>query len=138
MDSTDAKTYILLGYLFAEQKRYAEAQTFAQKSLSMDSSFASYNLLAWVLIAGELDIARGIVMGQRALDSKPKDWAETARIYSYVALPEHSLGLAYLKKGEYEKAVSYLEQTAERAPQRQAIRDDLQLSRHKLQEKTKK
>jgi serine/threonine protein kinase/tetratricopeptide (TPR) repeat protein len=132
IDSTNVWTCRLLGYLFTEQRRFTEAQTFAQKSVSMDSSFANYNLLAWVLIAGELDIERGIVVAQKALDFKRKDWAETARIYSYVALPEHSIGLAYLKKGEYQKAVQYLEQAAQLLPERRAIQDDLQQARKKL------
>ncbi len=125
-----------LGYALAAQNRYLDAETFAQKALARDSSFASYNLLAWILVAGEIDIDRSMAFAQKALASKPADWPQTAETYSYLAIPEHTLGLAYLKKGEYEKAMPYLEQVAEFAPQRQAIREDLQLARQKLQERT--
>ncbi len=127
-----------LGYLRAEQGHYAEAETFAKKALARDSSFASYNLMAWVLVAGERDIDRGMTFAQKALDSKPTDWPQTAETYPYFAIPEHTLGRAYLKKGEYEKAVQYLEQAAAFTLERQAIREDLQLARQKLQERTRK
>jgi len=138
IDSTYAQAHRELGYLFAEQKRYAEARTFSEKALSVDSSFASYTLMAWILITEELDIDRGIAFAEKALHSKPDDWPQAVEVYSYFAIPEHTLGLAYLKKGECKKAVQYLEQAAAFAPERQAIRNDLQLARQKLQGMTNK
>jgi tetratricopeptide (TPR) repeat protein len=127
-----------LGYALAAQDRYTDAETFAKKALARDSSFANYNLMAYVLIAGEIDIDLGMAFAQKALASKPAGWPQLAEINPHFAIPEHTLGLAYLKKSEYEKAISYLEQAAAFAPQRQAIQDDLQLARQKLQVSTKK
>ena len=138
IDSTYARAYRQLGYLRAEQDRYTEAETFSKKALARDSSFANYNLLALVLVAGEIDIERGIAFAEKALKAKPKNWQQTIESYSYVAIPEHTLGLAYLKKGAYEKAVQYLEQAAALVPERQAIQDDLQTARQKVQEIAKK
>jgi tetratricopeptide (TPR) repeat protein len=66
---------------------------------------------------------------------KPEDWAHTAAVYSYYAIPEHTIGLGYLKKSEYEKAVSHLEQAVELAPEREDIKIDLQIAKSKLQQK---
>jgi len=134
IDSTDSEAQRLFGYLFANQKRYNEAIQASERAFSMDSSFASYNLMAWVLVAGENDIDRGLSFAEKALEAKPEDWAQTADTYSYYAIPEHTLGLAYLKKGEYEKAIQYLQQAAEFAPERENLKFDLQLARQKLQE----
>ena len=49
-----------------------------------------------------------------------------------MAIPEHTLGLGYLKTGDYEKAVAFLEQGAELAPQHQNIEGDLNRARQKL------
>ncbi|MCH8838450.1 MAG: tetratricopeptide repeat protein, partial [Candidatus Marinimicrobia bacterium] len=132
IDSSSGWTNRRLGYLFVEQKRFAEAETFARKSLAMDTSFANYNLMAWVLIAGELDIDRGILLAEKALSEKPDDFPETAKIYPFVPLPEHSLGRAYLMKGQYQESVAYLEQAAELLPERQVIHDDLAQAKRKL------
>jgi Tfp pilus assembly protein PilF len=136
-DSTYAPAYQLLAYLSAAQEHYNDARRYAEKSLKLESSFASQSLLAWVLIVGGLDVAQGIAFAQKAFESKPEDYSHTAKVYSYLAIPEHTLGLAYLKKGEHEKAVQYLEQAAF-APERQNIRDDLQAAKQKLQEMAKK
>jgi len=154
VDSTSASANLQMGYLFAEQGRYAEAKTFAEKALAVDTSFPGYSLIAYVLVAGETDIDHGISYAEKAFNSKPKDWplmgvtyfyntrysaGGTRSIpdaaYSYYAIPGHTLGLAYLKKGEYQKAVQYLEQAAALAPKKQALRGDLQLAKQKLQER---
>ncbi|MFQ5630470.1 MAG: tetratricopeptide repeat protein, partial [bacterium] len=134
-DSTYVPPYRLLAYLFARQDRYDEALHYARKSVTMASNFADYNLMGWVLVSGEINLERGIAFAEKALAAKPENWAHTAEVYSYYAIPEHTLGLAYLKKGEYEKATQYLEQAAEFAPERQAIQDDLQRAREKLTQK---
>jgi len=138
IDSTYASAFRQLGYLRAEQGRYTEAETFSQRALARDSSFANYNLMAWVLVAGGRDIDRGMTFAKKSLDSKPANWRQTVEIYPYFAIPEHTLGLAHLKKGEYEKAVQYLEQAVAFAPERENLKVDLQLARQKLQEMTNK
>ena len=132
IDSTHTQAIRGMGYLFAVQENWAEADKYALQALALDSSFANYNLAGWVLVSGEIDLDRGIAFAEKALNSKPENWAHGADVYSYLAIPEHTIGLAYLKKDEYEKAVQYLEQAAAFAPQRQAIRDDLQRARGKL------
>ena len=138
MDSTSTWIYEDLGYLFSEQKRYSEAQTYAQQALAIDSSFANYNLLGWVLVAGELDLERGLECTQKALDAKPDDLLRILDARTFGALPEHTLGLVYLKKGQYQKAMPFLEQAAEQMPERQMIQKDLQLTRKKLKETANK
>ncbi|MFQ5771403.1 MAG: tetratricopeptide repeat protein, partial [bacterium] len=138
IDSTSARTYRHLGYLFAEQNRFEDALPFSVKAVSLDSSFANYNLLAWVLISGNLDIDRGISLAEKALEDQPENWALTIDAYSYFAIPAHSLSLAYMKKGNYQKAVPYLEQALEIAPNRQVLRNDLQLAKQKVQEISQK
>ncbi|MCI0616523.1 tetratricopeptide repeat protein, partial [bacterium] len=69
-----------LGYALAAQGRYAKAEIFAEKALAKDSSFANYNLLAWVLVAGEIDINLGMTFAQKALASKLADWPQIAEI----------------------------------------------------------
>lgn len=133
IDSTNAQSLGGLGYLFTLQERYADAEKYAMKALRLDSSFANYNLAAWMLVSGEIDIERGIAFAEKALAFKPEDWQKSIEIYPYLAIPEHTLGLAYLKKGEHEKAVQYLEQAAAFAPERHAIQDDLQSAKRKLQ-----
>ena len=134
IDSTDAQVHRYFAYLFAEQKRFSEAEKFAQKSLSLDPGFSSHNLFSWILIAGELDLVRGLELGQKALDLRPGYQPRNP----YVPSPEHTLGLAYLTKGQYQKAVEYLEQAAKLVPNRQVIRDHLQLAKKKLNEMSAK
>ena len=50
-------------------------------------------------------------------------------------MPEHVLGIAYLKKGDYKEAVQFLEQAAKLTPEREAIQNDLEKARKKLQGK---
>ena len=138
IDSTNTRACRQMGYLFAEQYDYTKAITYSEKALAADSGFANVNLMAWTLVAGEIDIDRGVRFAQQALAAKPGNWAQTAEVYSYYALPEHTLGLAYLKKGEYEKAVRYLEQVAAFAPNHQNVGGDLKLAKQKLHEVTNK
>lgn len=102
-----------------------------QNSIWVDASFECQNLLAWVLIAGGFDIDRGTMLAEKALKSRLSIHTEVARYYPFYALPEHSLGLACLKKGQYQKAIGYLEQAAQLLPDRPAIKEDLQLARKK-------
>jgi serine/threonine protein kinase/tetratricopeptide (TPR) repeat protein len=138
IDSASARAYRTLGYLRAEQQRYTEAESYATKALTLDSSFANQNLMAWILVAGDLDLDRGLSIAEKAVGAKPEDWQQTADVYSYLAIPEHTLGLAYLKKGEHAKAVQYLEQAVRFLPERQRIKEDLLLARQRLKEMTKK
>ena len=123
-----------MGYLFAEQNRFIEAQKYALQAVGLDSSFANFNLAAWISVTGEIDITSGIALAEKARASKPDFWAQRFETYPYLAIPEHTIGLAYLKKGEYKKAVQYLERAAEFAPERQAVLNDLQRAKMRANE----
>jgi tetratricopeptide (TPR) repeat protein len=138
LDSTQSQPYLQLGYLYAEQKRYTEATRLATKALKLDSSFANYNLAAMILVAGDIGLERGRSLAQKALALKPDDWRENLETYPYLAIPEHTLGLTHYKNGDYETALQYLEQAVAFAPERQDIRDDLQIAKQKVQEVVKK
>jgi len=133
LDSTeDSGAYRLLGYLRAEQRRFAEAMAFTEKALSINPAFENKNLAAWLLVAGGLDLERGSRLAEEALGRMPDGYAVTAQESPFLVWPEHSLGLAYLKKGQLQKAVEYLERAARALPERQAIRDDLEQARTRL------
>jgi serine/threonine protein kinase/Tfp pilus assembly protein PilF len=138
IDSTNVYVHILLGYLYTEKEDFSLAKNFSQSALAIEPSFASDNLMGWVLVTGGLDIERGIESAKGALDSKPDRYSSgnDPNIYPFLALPEHTVGLAYLKKGQYQKALEYLEQAAEQVPERQAIQSDLRLAIQKLKEMT--
>ncbi len=139
-DSRKAMTQYLLGNLFLKQKRLREAEALARKFLAENSGFHGYNLLAWVLIAGKIDLDEGISWAQKALNSKAEavvpmtatNYENLARAFPYFPLPEHALGMAYLQSGQYKAAVDYLEQASALAPLRQGIKDDLENARKKL------
>ena len=123
-----------MAYLHGVQQHWTQAEKYARQAFALDSSFANRNVLAWVLVSGNSDPARGIDFAEKALASKPEDWAHTADVFSYLAIPEHTLGLAYLKSGEHEKAVQYMEEAVAFAPDRPAIREDVQRAREILRE----
>ena len=134
IDSTYSQAIRGMGYLFAEQNRFIEAQKYALQAVGLDSSFANFNLAAWISVTGEIDITSGIALAEKARASKPDFWAQRFETYPYLAIPEHTIGLAYLKKGEYKKAVQYLERAAEFAPERQAVLNDLQRAKMRANE----
>ncbi len=133
-DTTNPRINRYMGFLFAEQERFAEAEVFAQMSVAVDSSFNNINLLAWVLIAGEKDVERGFALAQNVFEIKPENYMEMSRKFPFVPVPEHTLGLAYMKKGQYKEAQQFLKQAAERFPKRQKIHDDLLLAQRKMRE----
>ncbi len=137
-DSRKAMTRYLLSNLL-KQKRLGEAETLARKFLTENPVFHGYNLLAWVLVAGQIDLVEGISWAQKALNSKTEaavpmtstNNENLVRAFPYFPLPEHVLGLAYLQKGQFKEALSYLEQAIALAPLRQSINDDLEKARQK-------
>jgi len=140
IDSRKAMTRYLLGNLFMTQKRLGEAEALARKLLAENPGFHGYNLLAWVLIAGKINLNEGISWAQRALNSKAgavvpmtsTNYENLARALPYFPIPEHALGLACLQRGQYKEALDYLEQATVLAPLRQSIKDDLEKARRKL------
>ncbi len=130
----DVRIDELLGYTYAGVGRFTEAEICARTALSnMDSTLAGvgfsffkcYNLLAWILIAGEMDIDRGMEFAQKALANKPDDFSREAKIYPYIAAPEFTLGLGFIKQGNSQKAVEFLTTAVELYPERDAIKEAL-------------
>jgi tetratricopeptide (TPR) repeat protein len=121
-------SYRLLGSILAEEGKFAEAEKLAQRAVALDASRASYNLLAWILVAGGLDIDRGVEAARQALKI-PADYEEPSETYPFTPVAEHSLGLAALKKGTTSEAVKLLEVAARLRPDRASIGEDLQRAR---------
>jgi tetratricopeptide (TPR) repeat protein len=95
--------HYLLALILAEQGRYREALPIAEKVVGMYADRETYGLLAWVLVAGELDVERGIAAAEagRAIPPEVKDKGR----YPVDPPPEHALGLARLKHGRRFKSI---------------------------------
>jgi hypothetical protein len=83
-----------------------------------------------VLVAGEANIAFGEELAREALSTPPYDYPINEQIddHPYATVPEHVLGLAYLKRADYQKAMIFLEEAAAQRPQDGRIRKDLELA----------
>ena len=103
----------------------------AREIVSRDPRRETQTLLSWVLIAGELDVDEGVALAEKALGLRESPHA-SAYVEHYVAPPQHGLGLAYLKRGEYDRAVGMLRTAAAERPDRPSIRQDLERAREKL------
>jgi len=118
----------LLASVLADEGQFAEAEKSARQAVSMDASRASLDLLAWILVAGNLDVEGGIASARDALKVAPDYWDAWER-FPFTPVAEHTLGLAALKKGSNREAVKLLEEAARLRPDRTSIREDLQKAR---------
>ena len=84
-----------------------------------------YGLLAWPLVAGNLDLDRGIEYAEMA-QSRPPIFRELRSRAPFTVSNEQTLGVAYMKKGDYDRAVEYLAQAADLRPDRPSIQTDLE------------
>jgi tetratricopeptide (TPR) repeat protein len=123
-DHPHIDSWRLLGFALAAQGRHAEALEAAEHSVAMDSSRTSYELLAWVLVSGNVDLERGIETARRALEL-PSSFLDVEKGLPHRAGAHHSLGRAYLKQGKMELAAQQLAKAAEVQPNRASIREDL-------------
>jgi serine/threonine protein kinase/tetratricopeptide (TPR) repeat protein len=115
----------LLGFALAQQNRSAEALEIAERTVAMDSSRTSLELLAWVLVQGDVDVERGIEVAKRAQEL-PTSFIDVEKSLPHRACADHSLGLAYMKLGKRERATHHLEKASKIQPNRACIHDDLQ------------
>jgi len=104
---------------------WKKAQEYAEISVAMDSTRSSQELLSWVLVSGDLDIDRGIEIAQRAQEM-PIRFTDIERRLPFRENADHTLGLAYLKKGATRKALNHLRKALADQPNRQFLQDDLQ------------
>jgi tetratricopeptide (TPR) repeat protein len=58
-----SRYYRLLGTILAQERRFSDALPFAERAVAMDSSRASYSVLAWTLVSGEIDVPRTTTRG---------------------------------------------------------------------------
>jgi Flp pilus assembly protein TadD len=124
----------MLGMLFDTESRTVEAEAQYERALSIDpTSPVAANNLAWIYVASDRNMARALDLARTALRGLPDDpnvhdtlgWIyykqnltddairhlETAAKTSPKdPLPSYHLGMAYLKKGETQKARTALQQ----------------------------
>ncbi len=133
-DSSDAGVHRMFGYLYSAQEQYDKALTHASQAFDESGSFYSYNLMAWLRVAGDFDLDSGITLAQTALNNPPSGSPFDLYVHEspFVPLPDHTLGLAHMKKGEYRTAVGYLERAARLRPDDIIISEDLSSCRDKL------
>ncbi len=125
----NTETLRVLGYIRAQQGTFDDAHAIARKAVAADSTRASLELLAWVQVAGDIDVPAGIETAKTAL-AIPR--GVVFDINRYLALPapaEHTLGLAYLKQGDPTKAVAHLEKAVAYQPKRDSAKRDLERAR---------
>ena len=123
--SGDRGIHLGLAQALIEQGQFADALPFAERCVAMNPDRKSLEILAWILVAGDIDVERGIETARRALDTFISPWdAKLARPYEPPA--EHTLGLAHLKRGRRDEAVRWLDKAAEVRPDRSSIREHLE------------
>lgn len=132
LDSLNALNIRFRGYLSLRNKEFQVARNFAEKSLTMNENFPSYNLLSAVLINGDIDIDQGLMLANKALELQSETFQDIVSYLIYLPLPAHTAGIGYYKKGNYKAAVDMLEKAVSQLPQRLDIENDLRLAKEKL------
>jgi tetratricopeptide (TPR) repeat protein/TolB-like protein len=114
----------LLATVLSEEGRFADAETPARRAFAMNPDRSRHALLAWILVAGDLDQEEGVRLAEAALEM-PESPTAAADRPPYEPSPEHALGLAYLQQGRHGEAVKLLERAAALQPDRTLIREHL-------------
>jgi serine/threonine protein kinase/uncharacterized protein HemY len=136
IDSTNAALLRMFGYYYMGQNQPEKALPYAERALENSGSFYSYNLLAWLKVFNEVDIDGGIDLAKIALDNPPfgNYFNRYIQESPFVPLPEHTLGVGYLKRGDYQMALGYLEKALQRRPDDEKIFGDLEFCRQRLRD----
>jgi tetratricopeptide (TPR) repeat protein/tRNA A-37 threonylcarbamoyl transferase component Bud32 len=121
-------TYEALAGVLAEQGRFGEALPVAEKCLAMEENRQTLGIVAWVLVAGDLDLERGIELAEAGRAIPQTAWEPGMYSPSWPS-PEHALGLAHLKQGHFDQAATILEEAARLRPRRTSIKDHLKLAK---------
>ena len=120
--------YHLMAYALAGEGHWDEAVSYARRALDMDPGRRSHTLLAWLLIAGDVDIDLGVELAEKARTIAPP-LLDRAELFPFVPSPEHALGLAHLERGNHTRAAALLERAADLRPDRGSIREHLARAR---------
>jgi tetratricopeptide (TPR) repeat protein len=113
-----------LALVHTAQGRLDDALPVAERCVALDSTRASHELLAWVLVAGDIDVDRGMREAERALEL-PIPASDVGSKLPIWPSADHSLGLAYLKNEQPKQAAEHLRRAAELQPDRASLRSDL-------------
>lgn len=127
-DRGDPQALRELACLLLEDGRATEARKLAERAVVEEPTCVSDAALAWILVEKDLDLERGIGLAQTAMREPPPDdpTDEWIRIVPFVPLPEHVLGLAHLRRKEFEAARVYLEKASAIRPECPRIAQDLE------------
>lgn len=120
-----ADAHVAVAYALGQQGRFKEAVEPARRAMAMSPDRANRTLMAWVLIAGDIDIDEGMELAVKAVDT-PESYYEAAKEMACLALAEHCLGVAYLKQGRYQEAVEQLSEASRIRPDSPVIREHLE------------
>jgi tetratricopeptide (TPR) repeat protein len=126
-----ADAFRTLAYSLCEQARFETALGSAERLMAMSPVAGSHDLLAWILIAGDLDVERGVELARRSLELSRMPGDESMA-WPYEASAEHCLGLAAMKNGDYKAAIERLTAAAETRPQRKLITEHLAEAKERL------
>lgn len=117
-------TFRLLAYVLVEANDAEGARTWAERAMYKDPSHRTLSTLAWVLVRGNLDVSKGQALATQALDLPRRfDPLDSVGLH---APPEHTLGLAALRRGDIEAARRYFEEGIAQHPARQSLTRDLE------------
>jgi tetratricopeptide (TPR) repeat protein/predicted Ser/Thr protein kinase len=122
--------YEALAAVLVDQGRFEEALPVAEKCLAMEDNRQTNGIVAWVLVAGDLDLERGIELAEAGRAIPQTAWEPGLYAPAWPS-PEHALGLARLKQGRFDEAVGILEEAARLRPRRTRIQEHLAAARER-------
>jgi hypothetical protein len=86
--------------------------------------------LAWILVAGDLDVEEGAGLAEKAQEL-PAEWSDAAALKArpWLHSAEHVLGLARLKQGRRAEAIPLLEKATALQPTSSLVQEHLEQAR---------